>query len=115
MNHIYGVVVSVLALSVINRVFEPRSGQTSGYKIDICSFFAMHATAKRKNKGWLNRNSDYVSKWSDVSTRDCCFSELTLYKSNQACWSSKRGHASASHRMYLVLVMIWLKILLVRR
>ena len=62
MNHISGVVVSVFASSVINRVFEPRSVQTHDNKIDICSFFAMHATAKRKNKEWLDRNSDYLSK-----------------------------------------------------
>ena len=73
MNHISGVVVSVFASSLINRVFEPRSVQTHDYKIDICSFFAMHATAKRKNKEWLDRNSDYVSEWSDMSTHGLLF------------------------------------------
>ena len=73
MNHISGVVVSVLVSSVINRVFEPRSVQTHDYKIDICSFFAMHATAKRKNKVWLDRYSDYVSEWSDMSTHELLF------------------------------------------
>jgi hypothetical protein len=29
---------------------------------------------------------------------DCCFSELALYKSNSACWSStKRTSSSSSH------------------
>jgi hypothetical protein len=69
MNHISGVMVSVFVSSAINRLFEPRSGQTHDYKIDICSLLAMHATAKRKNKEWLDRNSDFVSEWSNVSTR----------------------------------------------
>ena len=73
MNHISGVVVSVFASIVINCVFEPRSVQTDDYKIDICSFFAMHATAKRKNKEWLDQNSDYVSEWSDMSTHGLLF------------------------------------------
>ena len=73
MNHISGVVVSVFASSVINRVFESRSGQTHDYKIGISSFFAMHATAKRKNKEWLDRNSVYVSEWSNMSTHGLLF------------------------------------------
>ena len=34
-NRIGGVMVSVLALSAVDREFEPRSGQTD-YKIGIC-------------------------------------------------------------------------------
>ena len=52
MNHISGIVVRVLASSVINRVFEPRLGQTHDYKIGILSFSARHA-ALRSNTGWL--------------------------------------------------------------
>ena len=35
-NHIGGVMVSVLASSVVGRGFEPRSDQTKDYKIGIC-------------------------------------------------------------------------------
>jgi len=35
-NCIGGVTIRVLALSVVNRVLEPRSGQTKDYKIGIC-------------------------------------------------------------------------------
>jgi len=35
-NHIGGAIVSVLALSAVDREFESRSGQTKGYKIGIC-------------------------------------------------------------------------------
>ena len=59
-NRIHGVMVSVLASSVIDRGFEPRSGQTKNYKICICCF-------------WLARNQDDVSEWSDMSTHGLLF------------------------------------------
>jgi hypothetical protein len=40
LNRIGGVMVSVLFLSVVDRGFEPRSGQTKDYKIGICCFSA---------------------------------------------------------------------------
>ena len=48
-NHINGVMVSVLASSAIDRVFEPRSGQTKHYKIGICCFYAKHTVLKRNS------------------------------------------------------------------
>ena len=45
-NCIGGVMVSVLALSVVDRGFEPRSGQTNDYKIGICCFSAKHAASR---------------------------------------------------------------------
>jgi hypothetical protein len=47
-----GVMVSVLASSVIVGVFEPRSCQTRDYKIDISCFSAKNAALRRKT-GWL--------------------------------------------------------------
>ena len=35
MNRIGSVMVRVLALSAVDRVFEPRPGQTKDYKIDL--------------------------------------------------------------------------------
>ena len=64
--------VSVLASSVVDRGFEPRSGQTKDYKIGICCFSARHAALRRKSKGWLVRNQDNVSEWGDISIADCC-------------------------------------------
>ena len=60
--------VSVLALSVIDREFESRSGQTTDYEIGICCFSAKHAAFRRKSKDWLARNHNNVSEWSDMST-----------------------------------------------
>jgi hypothetical protein len=48
-----GVVVSVLSSSAVDRRFEPRSGQTEDYKIDIGYFSAKHAALRRKSKDWL--------------------------------------------------------------
>ena len=42
-NHIGGLVVSVLASSVIDCVFEPQWSQTKDYKIVFCCFSANHA------------------------------------------------------------------------
>jgi hypothetical protein len=54
--------VSVIALSAVDRGFEPRSGQTKDYKIGICCFFAKHTALRRKNKDWLAQNQDNVSE-----------------------------------------------------
>ena len=61
--------VSVLALSAVDRGFEPRSVQTKDYKIGMCCFSAKHAALRRESKDWLARNQNNVSEWSDVSTR----------------------------------------------
>ena len=52
-NHICGVMVQVLALSVVDRGFKPRSCQTKDYKIGMCCFSAKHAASRRKSKDWL--------------------------------------------------------------
>ena len=72
-THIGGVMVSVLATSAVDRVFEPRSGQTEDYKIGICCFSAKHAALRRKSKYWLARNQNNVSEQNDMSTRGLLF------------------------------------------
>ena len=43
--------VSVLALSVLDHRFEPRSGrQTIDFKIGICCFSPKHAELRKKSK-----------------------------------------------------------------
>ena len=66
-NRIGGVMVSVLASSVVDRGFEPRSGQTKDYKIGIRYFSDTPAALWRKSKDWLALNQDNVSEWSDMS------------------------------------------------
>jgi hypothetical protein len=41
--------VSILALSLVDRGFEPRSSQIKEYIIGICCFSSL----RRKNKDWL--------------------------------------------------------------
>jgi hypothetical protein len=62
--------VSVLASSVVDHGFEPRSGQTKNYRIGICCFSAKHAALRRKSKA---RNQNNVSVWSERSTRGLLF------------------------------------------
>ena len=70
---ISGVMVGVLVLSVVDRGFEPQSGQTKDYNIGISCFSAKHAALRRKSKDWLARNRNNVSEWSDMSTRALLF------------------------------------------
>jgi len=65
--------VSVLALSVVDRGFEQQSGQTKDYKIGICCFSAKHAALRRKSKDWLAWNQNNVSEWSDMFTLGLLF------------------------------------------
>jgi hypothetical protein len=65
--------VNVLALSAVDRGFEPRLGQTKDYKIGVCCFPAMHAPLRRKSKDWLARNQDNVSKWGNMSIHGLLF------------------------------------------
>ena len=54
--------VSMLASSAVDCVFEPQLGKTKDYKIGICCF-----SAKLRRGDWLARNRDYVSERGDMS------------------------------------------------
>ena len=100
-NHIYinfekcigGVIVSLLASSVVDHGFEPWSVQTKDYRIGICCLSAIHTILMSTNRIMIM----CLSKATCLST-DCCFSELALLKSNKACWSSTKRASSSSHR-----------------
>jgi hypothetical protein len=72
-NRIGGVMVSVLALSTVDRGIEPHSDQTRDYKIGICCFTAKQEALRSKSKDWLVRNQNNVSEWCDMSTRGLLF------------------------------------------
>ena len=65
--------IRVLASSAEDRAFEPGSGQTKDYKIDVYCLSAKHAAVRRKSKGWLARNQNNVSEWNNMSTRGLLF------------------------------------------
>jgi hypothetical protein len=72
-NRIGGELVRVLASSVVDRGFEPRSGQTKDNTIGICCFSAKNVALKRKSKDWLTQNQDNVFEWGDMSIRGLLF------------------------------------------
>ena len=41
---------------VLDRGFDPLSGQTKDYEIGICCFSTKHAALRRNSKDWLTRN-----------------------------------------------------------
>ena len=63
LDRISGIMVSMFTSSVVDRGFEPRSGQTKDYKIGICCFSAKHAALRRKSKtvDWLAWSQNNVS------------------------------------------------------
>jgi hypothetical protein len=55
------------------------SDYMDNYKPQILSwFYAKQAALRNKSKEWLTLNQDNVSEWSNMSTCNCCFSELAL-------------------------------------
>ena len=66
-DRIGGVMVSVLSSSVVDRGFQPWSGQTKAYEIGICCFSTKHTALRRKSKDWLAQNHNDMSEWSDIS------------------------------------------------
>jgi hypothetical protein len=96
LNRIGGVMVSVLDSSVVDRGFEPRSGQTKDYKeIGMCCFSAKHAALRRKSKDWLARNQDSISELGDMSIRRLLFHWTSTIK--KVCSSSTKRTSSSFH------------------
>jgi hypothetical protein len=96
-NRICELMVSVLVWSAIDRRFQPHSGQSKDYEIDICCFSAKHAALMRKNKDWLVRNQNNVSQWSDMSTRGLLFQLASTMKIQPSCWLSTKRTSSTSY------------------
>jgi hypothetical protein len=72
-NCIGGVMVSVLAASVVDHGSESWPGQTKDYTIGICSYSAKHAALRRKSNNWSARNQDNVSELDDMSAHGLLF------------------------------------------
>ena len=77
-----GEMVSMFALSVVDRGFESRSGQTKDYQMVFVAYNAKHAELSRKSKDWLARNQDNVSEWSDMYIRGLLFQLTNTIKKN---------------------------------
>ena len=70
----------MLALSAIDRGFEPRSSPSKDYKIGICCLSAKHAALRSKSKDRLARNQNNVSGWGDLSIRGLLFQWASTIK-----------------------------------
>ena len=75
-----GVMVNVLATSVVDRGFGHRLGQIKDHKIGIYCFSTKHAALRSKNKDWLARNQDNVSVYGDMSIRVLLFQWASTIK-----------------------------------
>jgi hypothetical protein len=65
-NHIGVVMVSLLALSVVDCGIKPPSGQVKDYNIGMRCFSAKHVVIRSKSKDRLALNQDNVSEWADM-------------------------------------------------
>ena len=79
-NLIGSLIGSMLASSAVDRGFEPWSGQTKDYEIDIYCFSAKHSAFKRMSKDWLAGNPDNVSELGDMSIRGLLFQWTSTLK-----------------------------------
>jgi hypothetical protein len=60
--------ISMFYLSVVDRWFVPRPGQTKDYKNGISCFSSKHTALRSKSKDWLARIQGNVSEWGNMST-----------------------------------------------
>ena len=65
--------VSVLAVSAVDRELNPRSGQTIDYNIGIPCFFGYHVSLRNKIKDWFACNQENMSHWDEMSFRGLLF------------------------------------------
>ena len=75
---ISGVIVSVLASSVVDHGFDPRSNQRLIATGICCS--TMHTDLRSKSKDRLIWNQDNVSEWSDRTTCGLLFQRTKTIK-----------------------------------
>jgi hypothetical protein len=91
----------MFALRAVHREFEPWSGKTKYSKISMCCFFAEHGALRRKIK-YLNQK--ICPSWTTCLGADCCFTELALQQSNEACWSNYLLHVHMYVSMFFITV-----------
>jgi hypothetical protein len=77
-NHIVGVMVSVLALSVIYRGFVPWSGQTKDYNYWVLLLLRYAHSIKEKEQRLVGSESGQCVQVGRNVYPHCCFWELAL-------------------------------------
>jgi hypothetical membrane protein len=71
--------VSVLASSMIYRLFDSRLGKTRDSTIGICYFSSKLTALMSKNTDWLAWNHNNVSELGDMSIHELYDSRIYLY------------------------------------
>jgi hypothetical protein len=61
-NHTFGVMISMLTLSVVDRGLKPLSGQTENNEFGICCFSGKQVALRSKSKDRCAWNQKNVSK-----------------------------------------------------
>ena len=72
--------VSMLASSVVDREFKPRSDQTKDYEIGDYFFTAKYTVLRSKSKDWLVWIQNNLSERSDTSTCGLLFQQASTIK-----------------------------------
>ena len=75
---------SMLNFIVVDHGLIPLSAQIKNYKIDIYCFSSKYIAWRGKSKDGFGWSRDNVSRGAKCLPVDCCFSELTLLKSNSS-------------------------------
>jgi hypothetical protein len=65
--------VSVLAVSAVDRGLNLRSGQTIDYSIGIPYYFDYHVSLRNEIKDWFACNQENMSHWGEMSFRGLLF------------------------------------------
>ena len=84
--------VSVFALSTVDRGFGTRLGQTKDYKTGMCCFSNKYVSLWSTGKYRLARNQDNVSEWSDMFTRGLDSVSLPYKNPTQRVGLEESGH-----------------------
>ena len=67
LNHVGGVMVCMLASSVVDCEFMPVQVKPKTIKLFFVASSAKHAALGRKSKDLVDLDSDNVSKWDNMS------------------------------------------------
>lgn len=67
------VMVSMLAVSAVNRGFQPGRVKPKIKKSIFAASCAKHIALRGKNKDWLAQNWNNLSEWSEISIRGLLF------------------------------------------
>ena len=79
--YISGVMASIFSLSVVDRGFDSRSGQTKDWNwYLLLPIYAKHAALRSKSKDCLAQNQNNVYEWNGMSTHKLVCQQVSIIK-----------------------------------